>query len=125
MILRQQQPQVDLKCQYCKKNKIFEFQINNSILTYFPELYNLEWGALYIYSCPSTCSVGVQILIEEIVYANSDEQEFISPNFRVDSNTKLVTIKQDSNKQNKQKQQIQQQQQIQQKIDEKDEKDDW
>ncbi|CAK81450.1 unnamed protein product (macronuclear) [Paramecium tetraurelia] len=120
------QPQIESKCPHCKKNKIFEFQINNSILTYFPELYNLEWGALYIYSCPSSCSVGGQILVEETVYAHSDEQEFISPNLKVDPDTKLVTIKQDANKGNKQKQQIQQQQQqIQQKIDEQDEEDDW
>ncbi|CAD8068903.1 unnamed protein product [Paramecium primaurelia] len=119
------QPQIDSKCPHCKKNKIFEFQINNSILTYFPELYNLEWGALYIYSCPSSCQVGGQILIEETIYAHSDEQEFISPNLKVDPNTKLVSI--NTNKSNKQKQQIQQQQQqqqIQQKIDEKDEEDD-
>lgn len=38
----------------------------------FPELYNLEWGALYIYSCPNSCPVD-QILVEETVYAHSDE----------------------------------------------------
>jgi hypothetical protein len=43
------------KCERCGAERIFEFQINNTLLNYHDELKDLDWGVLCVYSCSQSC----------------------------------------------------------------------
>ncbi|KRX00943.1 hypothetical protein PPERSA_09549 [Pseudocohnilembus persalinus] len=53
-------------CQHCGKKRIFEFQINNSLLNMYQELLVQDWGIAAIYSCENSCQVKDQEYVEEL-----------------------------------------------------------
>jgi pre-rRNA-processing protein TSR4 len=42
-------------CEHCGAKRIFEFQVNNQILMLYPEVLELNWGILAVYSCEKSC----------------------------------------------------------------------
>lgn len=43
-------------CERCGAERIFEFQVNNTLLNYYEELKDLDWGVVCVYSCSESCS---------------------------------------------------------------------
>lgn len=57
-----------LPCENCGKNRIFEFEMTNSILTYITPLIELDWGMFVVYSCPDSCAAkGPSMYVREAV----------------------------------------------------------
>jgi len=43
------------KCERCGAERVFEFQVNNTILNYYEKLKDLDWGVVCTYSCSESC----------------------------------------------------------------------
>lgn len=63
-------------CENCGAARIFEFQVNSTLLSVVESLSDLEWGVVAVYSCPNSCA-GSEYQ-EEVVCAqfDSDLAEF-------------------------------------------------
>lgn len=42
-------------CELCGSKRIFEFQVNNTLLNSVEGLYEMDWGIITVYSCSNSC----------------------------------------------------------------------
>ena len=64
------------KCPNCGAKRYFEFQLNNTILNYFNDLLDLDWGVVAVYSCSKSCKSESAYVEEHIeIQVSPDEIE--------------------------------------------------
>ena len=83
-------------CPHCGAKRHFEFQVNNTILSLFPEIIDFNWGMFAVYTCSQSCNkggdyteewVGLQNSPDEVDRRNAQKmQEMLLEEFRRDMN---------------------------------------
>jgi hypothetical protein len=64
------------KCDHCGGPRAFELQINNTLLSFVPELGHLHWGVLCVFSCLNSCfSKQKDALISEYLWIQEENLE--------------------------------------------------
>lgn len=69
-------------CEHCGSKRVFEFQVNNTLLNSVDQLCDMDWGVIAVYSCSNTCFSDSQHYIKEVVRIQREIYE--TRDFKVD-----------------------------------------
>lgn len=86
-------------CENCGAARIFEFQINNTLLSFYPQLSELNWGVLCVFSCKNSCfSKKGNGFLEEFVFIQEENYQTVTA--PSDKNTGLPKIEEKPEEEN-------------------------
>ena len=54
-------------CEVCGSKRVFEFQVNNTLLNGVEEISEMDWGIIVVYSCVNSCFVEDKAFVGEVV----------------------------------------------------------
>ena len=97
-------------CELCGSKRVFEFQVNNTLLNSIEGLCDMDWGIIAIYSCNKSCFSDDKVYVKEIVkvqkevYETRNFKEELKENAETEEKPKATKNKKKKPKKNKKKQ---------------------